>query len=638
MTSDAEAASYRLFVRPEFAASFDREARRLPDELRSFMITSSGWRKVFAADEESGDSSISEANAEIVAVSASVFARFIKEKSGEAPWVVALATDTRPTGPAIAGVMARALLAEGVTVRFLRVAAAPEIMAYARVAKLAGFAYVTASHNPIGHNGFKFGLSDGGVLGAADSQALALAFGETIQDAGRCAEIRSQASRVESARLEALYEESSRWKSAAIEAYLRFTREVVTGYSDPEKQEELLAELADGAKRRGIGVVAELNGSARTRSIDESFLKSLGVKVRVVNGEPGRIVHRIVPEGASLAQCSEELERAHASDRGYLLGYVPDNDGDRGNIVFFNARSGRGEILHAQEVFALCCVAELAYLVYSGKLTYNGSGKAVQKVAVVVNDPTSLRIEAIAKAFDARVFRAEVGEANVVNLARDSRKSGFVVRILGEGSNGGNITHPAAVRDPINTLSAFLKLLLLDSAPGAPGLYEIWCRRSGQEYAPGSGFAEMVASLPKFATTDIYESRALLDVRTQDQIALKERFEEIFSQDWEERRDELRDRFAISSWEEINYEGINEVHGFGRTYRSGKQRGGLKILFKDESGRGIAFIWMRGSNTEPVFRILADVRGGNSADEAWLLSWLVSMLRRAEDAIPAAKP
>ena len=55
--------------------------------------------------------------------------------------------------------------------------AAPEIMAYARGVAgaeredAAGFVYVSASHNPRGHNGLKFGLGDGGVLGAADSAA-----------------------------------------------------------------------------------------------------------------------------------------------------------------------------------------------------------------------------------------------------------------------------------------------------------------------------------------------------------------------------------------------------------------------------------------------------------------------------------
>lgn len=644
MTIQSGTASQRIPGVKPFTDDYIRQPSLLQHELDTFLLSASGWRKVFASHEESSDPSLSGVNKEIAAACGFAFSKYLRIRSEGVPIEIAVATDTRPTGPEIAGILNRVFLSENISVRFIGVAAAPEIMAYARTAKLTGFAYVTASHNPIGHNGLKFGLSDGGVIGGAEAQTLINAFTESIQDAARCTSIMHAANRVDDAALKAVYDKSVQWKNEAIEAYFQFTKEVVTGYADPEKQEQVLGRIRAAAERRGIGVVAELNGSARTLSIDEAFLKSLGIKVNVLNGKPGEIVHRIVPEGDSLKQCSEELERSYASDKGFLLGYVPDNDGDRGNIVLMNPKTGRGEILHAQEVFALCCVAELSYLVYSGKVTFNESGKAAPKVAVVVNDPTSLRIEAIAKAFDARVFRAEVGEANVVNLARDSRKSGFVVRILGEGSNGGNITYPSAVRDPIDTLSAFLKLLLLDSPDRgqskpngtAPGLFEIWCSRSGQEFIPGAGIPEIIATMPRFVTTDIYEPRAVATVRTPDQIALKERFEEVFSQEWDDKHEYLNQRFGIRTWEEINYEGINEVHGFGRSYRTGRQRGGLKILFKDDLGRGIAFIWMRGSSTEPVFRILADVRGDNPKDEEWLLDWHISMLKRAEAEVLSA--
>lgn len=613
-----------------FSAHYLRQQHLLDRELAGFLLSASGWRKVFAASEESASPALSDANKELAAIAAFAFARFVKEKSGSADAEIVLATDTRPTGPLIADICARVFLAEGLRLQYLGAAAAPEIMAYTRLARFAGFAYITASHNPIGHNGFKFGLADGGVVGGAESQSIIALFNDTIADAARCAAIIRAANEASERDLARLYASVPACKEQALDAYFRFSREIAGAVPALDAQEELLSRLARAAERRGIGVVAELNGSARTLSIDERFLTSLGVKVKVVNGRPGAIVHRIVPEGESLEPCRRELERAFASDPGFLLGYVPDNDGDRGNLVFMNPDTGRGEILHAQEVFALSCIAELSYLVYSGRLTYTASGKAVQKVAVVVNDPTSLRIDAIAKAFDVRVFRAEVGEANVVNLARDSRDSGFLVRFLGEGSNGGNITHPSAVRDPINTVVSFLKLLLLESQDGRPGLFEIWCARSGSPYRPGAGIGQILATLPPFVTTDIYEPRAIVDIQTLDQAALKERFEELFLEEWDEKRAYLEERFGIKTWEEINYEGTVEVHGFGRTYRSGRQRGGLKILFKDDSGRGIAFIWMRGSNTEPVFRVLADARGTNRADEEWLLDWLVSMLKRAD--------
>ena len=138
---------------------------------------------------------------------------------------------------------------------------------------------------------------------------------------------------------------------------------------------------------------------------------------------------------------------------------MPDNDGDRGNIVYINDRTGCAEILEAQEVFALSVLSELEFMKQTAAAAQGASAAPGAKLAVAVNGPTSMRIERIAEAYGVEVFRAEVGEANVVNLAAEKRAEGFEVRILGEGSNGGNITHPATVRDPLNTIFALIKLI-----------------------------------------------------------------------------------------------------------------------------------------------------------------------------------
>ena len=49
-------------------------------------------------------------------------------------------------------------------------------------------------------------------------------------------------------------------------------------------------------------------------------------------------------------------------------------------------------------------------------------------------------------------------------------------------------------------------------------------------------------------------------------------------------------------------------------------QGGLKIVFFDSEGESAAFMWMRGSGTENVFRILCDVKGSQSALESTLLN------------------
>jgi phosphoglucomutase len=430
----------------------------------------------------------------------------------------------------------------------------------------------------------------------------------------------------------------SSWKRRSVSAYTLFSREVVTGTKDLAEQERLFDEMASEASRRPIGVVAELNGSARCLSIDRDFLEGLGVVVRSVNDRPREFAHRIVPEGESLDQARSELESARAEGGAFVLGYVPDCDGDRGNLVVAG-RSGAARALEAQEVFALACMAELAGLVRSGELAYGVDGGPTREVAVVANDATSMRIEAIAKAFGARVFRAETGESNVVALAADLRAKGWIARIMGEGSNGGNITEPSKVRDPLATLGALLKLLLLrgDARSGREGLFEIWMRRSGRAsaYDPNFGIDEILGSLPAFATTSVFEPRAALRIKSADQAALKARYAKLFEREWEGKRAELRERLGLESWEAFSTKGQAEERlgaGGAGTDFAASGRGGLRIVFSGPGGAQRAFLWMRGSGTESVFRIMADVEGGRAEDEAYLLSWHESILRRADAA------
>ena len=279
---------------------------------------------------------------------------------------------------------------------------------------------------------------------------------------------------------------------------------------------------------------------------------------------------------------------------------------------------------------ALSVLAELAYLDYRNEST---GEKA--KSGVSVNDPTSMRIEEIATAFDATVFRAEVGEANVVNLAREARQKGYTVPILGEGSNGGNITHPAAVRDPINTIFALVKLLAIQDTTQADGtvkqgLFHRWCCKSGQEAAYKADFtlADIIATLPVYTTTGVSESRALLKIKTTDHGKLKARFQKEFEASWQQKKEALAKDYGIVAYEAICNNGTKETRNLTDYSLSGK--GGLKILFKDAAGKGAGFIWMRGSGTEPVFRILCDVRGSNKQMEEALLAWETELLEKAD--------
>jgi phosphoglucomutase len=617
-----------------------------PSEIQSalsgMILSPSGWRGIFADNggEENKTGSIGAAHRLIAAGAAQVFADYLTHLQGDdRKPLVLIGSDTRPTGPALTGAMLTVLLACGCRVRCAGIIAAPEIMAWARNLgsheKACGFIYISASHNPIGHNGFKFGLCDGGVLPADTAQKLTENFLSFMADPGTPARLEkliadAKSEDIANALRETLDDIPSA-KKEALDAYFSFSDEVAWGCGDGVV-DDIADALRQGIEERPLGVCCDFNGSARCVSIDQDFFEDLGIQFKAINAQPGEIVHRIVPEGESLDPCCAFLEEQHHHNPAFVMGYVPDCDGDRGNLVIWDENLQKARALEAQEVFALACAAELAQMAWVGGLP--------PKTAVAVNDPTSLRIDRIAAAFGAEVFRAEVGEANVVGLARLLRETHYTVRILGEGSAGGNITHPSAVRDPLHTVLALAKLLSLRSSAGKPGLFKLWCNVSHQpeKYRPDYDLADIIASLPTFATTGAYAPSAVLNVMSADHAALKGRYQNIFLREWEKRKDELKARYGIYSWEAAVYNGMEEKKGISDFATAGK--GGLKICFNNANGMAVASIWMRGSATEPVFRILADA-GSETGDkdrdkkiarqfERYLIEWQSRMTIEAD--------
>ena len=195
---------------------------------------------------------------------------------------------------------------------------------------------------------------------------------------------------------------------------------------------------------------------------------------------------------------------------------------------------------------------------------------------------------------------------------------------MGEGSNGGTITYPSSVRDPLNTVFAIIKLLMLKEN----GLYELWCKKAGIKYKENFTLCDVMESLPKYTTTGVSEPRALLKIKTKDHAKLKAAFQKEFEADWKKKQAELTKKYGITSYEAIITNGTKERRDVKDYSESGK--GGFKILFKDKDNNALAYIWMRGSGTEPVFRILCDVKGDNPDMEKALLEWETELLGRAD--------
>ena len=581
------------------------------------ILSASGWRKVFAitGDEQDKTPEISEDSIKLSVIAANVFFDYLKETTRQENPVIAIGYDTRPTGPAIADAMLHALVAKNAIIQFSAVTSAPEIMAYAK--KLDGFIYISASHNPIGHNGIKFGTNDGGVLNGTENAKLVQEFLKRLQDDNQVKKDVEIAYNCSSSLLRSVFQTSESSKHNAKKAYYDFIKHTISDSDNADHQKDFFEMLQTFAKERKIGVVCDFNGSSRALCIDKDFFKEQNINFYSIN--ENEIVHEIIPEAENLIYVAQEMERLQKEGhKDAILGYMPDCDGDRGNIVYWDEKLQKSVILKAQEVFSLSVLAELTYSIWKN------SSDSSFKPAVAVNCPTSMRIEEIANKLGAKVFRAEVGEANVVNLAREKRAEGYNIRILGEGSNGGTITHPASVRDPLNTIFAFIKLLLIRE----DGLYSIWCKKNGNQFNPNFTLTDILESLPEYTTTGVSEPRAILKVKEKDNAKLKASFQKVFEKQWEQKKAELAKSYGIVSYKVAITNGTKEqieIKDFSLS-----KTGGLKIIFYNNLELPIAFIWMRGSGTEPVFRIMCDVKGNNPKMENELLAWETKMIEEAD--------
>lgn len=582
----------------------------------NMILSASGWRKVFAISGQEQDRTtlIGEQNIAISIYASIVFADYVLHKTQKSRPVILLGMDARPTGPTIAEACIKAFLTKDVELKFIGVTAAPEIMAFSR--ETDGFMYISASHNPIGHNGIKFGLNDGGVLNGTENAFLVEKFNSlcTQEEAEKKAFDLIHDVKEES--IAKIYKECKNVKDQALKSYHNFLKWTITASEDKKEQDNIFNILKEGIKNRKIGVVCDMNGSARADSVDKAFFNENGINFYAINDKAGQIVHEIIPESENLvhvASYMEQLQKEGKTDA--ILGYMPDCDGDRGNIVYWDAEQKKAIILKAQEVFSLSVLAELTY---SQWINQNNPDF---KSAVCVNCPTSMRINEISQKLNTSIFRAEVGEANVVNLARKKRDEGYNVRIFGEGSNGGTITYPSAVRDPLNTIFAIIKFLCIKD------LYQLWCTKSNNTYNQEYTLTDVLKTIPVYTTTGVSEPRAILKINTKDHSELKRKFQKIFEAEWP-RKQKILNNYGIYSYTAITTNGTQQIPDITDYGISGK--GGLKILFLDKKRNPDSFIWMRGSGTEPVFRIMCDVCGDNPQKEHYLLDWLTTMLKESD--------
>lgn len=551
------------------------------------IFSASGFRKIFAKskNEDSTENEIDNEDKVLIALIIFTISNYFKNESR--PYI-GLGLDSRPTGNIIAEITMKILITSKEKIKFFGILPITEILACTKKSKDSkGFIYISASHNPVGYNGIKIGLNDGGVLNSAKTQEIIKQIKNNSQNEKLIKHLINTLNKFDEDKAHLEYYKKTiklekENKNQSYEAYKSLIHEIAYENDINNKNIEILKKRI---LKNPIGIIAEMNGSSRINSIDKELIESLGLKIELHNNKIGIFKHNIIPEGKSLNKCKKLLQKKYIKDNSFELGYVPDCDGDRGNLVFIDKVTNTTSIIEAQKIFALVVISELSYLYYTG---------IKNNIAIVTNDATSLNIEKIANFFNAKVYRVEVGEANLTEMADDLRAQGFIVKISGEGSNGGCIIYPSRVRDPITTLLSIVKLLKMKE------LYQIWCKLSKNYYKEKYSLKDILNTTNFYSNVIVSSKKAnLTNLKIENQEILKSNYENLLIK--EIKRNKLFQELSIVDYEIINYEGKIQSK-----IRTGDASGGLKVLLKTNK-EIVATLWMRISKTEPVTRVLSEV-------------------------------
>lgn len=495
-----------------------------------------------------------------------------------------LGRDPRPTGVALTRALAVGFIAGaesvGAKLRLvdLGIITTPLAETAVRSLNADGGVMVTASHNPLEHNGFKFltgcfgdenphSAPPGALLSA---RAMEEVIGDVAGLVGDAAEFEKYICRVseEVADKALAHSDNEADRVRAERAYLD-----VIG-QDWGIAPHCLKPLTLGP------ALLDPNGGAGC-GIDARVLEHFGVRVIETNAELGYPEHGIDTDGIDPASGRHMLlrvARAAARENAHF-GVAFDYDADRGNLVL----PGHDEsaIIAPQQVAAFNVGLALARRALQG---------SKGNLAVVMSDATSLACEKVAEVFRAKVFHVETGEINVVTRMHELRKEGYDVPVGVEGANGGTIFETSTCRDG---LQAALSAALGESHPE---IAREWVRISnkinGNGHHPAGilSLAELVARVPvnpnvflKFSAPPI--SHGEFKRRVEDYFASK-----------------LWPRFAgrFDKYEFINFEGTRVVE-----QRTGDESGGWRLLLSAKDRR--AFVFLRGSRTEAgVWRMIVD--------------------------------
>ena len=474
-----------------------------------------------------------------------------------------LARDPRPTGGALAGAQARGLATAchdlGVELDLidLGVIPTPVWQHSVRLFEAHGGVMITASHNPLDENGWKYatGVTTFGVDPAPPGALLSAAeMGNLIRAATAFAPHPWRSP------LGSVTDHAAR--DRALANYVRFLSETYFAH-------------APGAR-----VVLDPNGGAAC-SVAERAFRALGVEPILLNNVEGQVAHEIDVEHARpdgthvLAEIAERVRAERA-----LFGLAYDFDADRGNLTYVDA-TGKMHIPSPQAAAAINTAIALA--------VHRRSGDP-RRPAVVASDATSCRVKQVAAAFGADFFEVETGEINVVTKMQDLEKRNLCAVVGVEGPNGGTIFAGTTCRD--GTLVGAGALLAAADVELRAIVAETLAP-TRQMRADLAGFIEMLPT-----------QRSLAEKHTApiDWTTTVDTFEREFPRLFASRLARTWERFEIV-YSYTRHVGPERPTAAGYGWKARLFRPGAE-----------GFLWIRASKTEAgVARLIADASDENAA-------------------------
>jgi phosphomannomutase len=309
---------------------------------------------------------------------------------------VVLSRDSRPSGSMLRHAVIAGLASCGCAIHDLGVVPTPTCGLAVRKLEAAGAIQVTASHNPAPWNGMKLFGADGAVLSAAKGKEIKHLFDTS---------------------------------SFALVAHdkLGDLREC---HKAEDWHRERVLQLVDVTRirARDFRVLLDANGGAGG-PLGKALLDSLQARPILQGGHPdGDFAHPPEPLAENLTTILPLVAQHQAN-----VGFVLDPDADRLAII-----DEQGRYIGEELTLALAVLCRLRQ----------------QRGPIVINMSSSRVTEDLAKQFGVVCHRSAVGEANVVEMMRETGA------LLGGEGNGGVIDPRVGwVRDPFIGMGLVLQLL-----------------------------------------------------------------------------------------------------------------------------------------------------------------------------------